>query len=164
MTCDAPPVKHETPRFRPVSRLLHLWWRFSRGMTLGVRGLVIDEAGQILLVRHSYVPGWHLPGGGVEPGETLAEALRKELAEEANITLDAEPEWLGLYLNDAVSRRDHVAVFVVRGFRQTGPRKADREILEARFFGRDALPQGTTAATLRRIAEALDGCTVSPRW
>ena len=51
-----------------LRRLLHLHWRFSRGLTLGVRAVVIDAGGKVFLVRHSYVSGWHLPGGGVEPG------------------------------------------------------------------------------------------------
>jgi ADP-ribose pyrophosphatase YjhB (NUDIX family) len=133
-------------------------------MTLGVRGLVIDTQGRILLVRHSYTPGWHMPGGGVEPGQSLEQALAEELRQEANVVLEGAPRLLGFYFNGGVSRRDHVGVFVVRAFQQTGPRLADREILEARFFARDALPDGVTPGTLRRIAEALDGETVATRW
>ncbi len=149
---------------RLVSRALHLWWRFSRGMTLGVRAVVIDAAGSVLLVRHSYTPGWHLPGGGVEPGETLLDALAKELAEEANIVMEAEPEFIGLYFNDVVSARDHVGVFVVRHFQQTGPRLPDREIREARFFPAGSLPEGVTPGTRRRIAEALGEASPASRW
>jgi ADP-ribose pyrophosphatase YjhB (NUDIX family) len=162
MTGEAPPVKRGG--FRPVSRLLHLWWRFSRGMTLGVRGLVIDGEGRILLVRHSYTPGWHMPGGGVEPGQSLSDALAEELRQEANVALEGEPLFLGFYFNEGVSRRDHVGVFVVRAFRQTGPRLPDREIREARFFARHEIPDGVTPGTLRRIAEALDGVPPAVRW
>ncbi|HWZ11350.1 MAG TPA: NUDIX domain-containing protein, partial [Xanthobacteraceae bacterium] len=72
-----------------IRRGLHLYWRFARGLTLGVRGLVIDAERRVFLVKHSYVAGWHLPGGGVEPGETLAAALARELREEGNIELTA---------------------------------------------------------------------------
>src|SRR5204863_10159664 len=76
---------------RPVRHIFFLYWRFVRGMTLGVRGIVIDGAGAVFLVKHSYVAGWHLPGGGVEVGETVEEALARELGEEGNITLTGPP-------------------------------------------------------------------------
>src|SRR5262245_21576612 len=94
--------------------VLRLYWRFARGVTLGVRALVVDGGGRVFLVKHSYVRGWHLPGGGVETGETLIEALSRELAEEGNIRLGAAPKLFGIYFNKRISRRDHVALFIVR--------------------------------------------------
>src|SRR5215211_9381836 len=74
------------PAYKSVlRRILHLYWRFSRGLTLGVRAIVLDSANRVFLIRHSYVAGWHLPGGGVEPGETARDALIRELKEEGNI-------------------------------------------------------------------------------
>jgi 8-oxo-dGTP pyrophosphatase MutT (NUDIX family) len=151
-------------RFRPVSRLLHLYWRFSRGMTLGVRAMVLNTQGEVFLVRHSYVPGWHLPGGGVEPGETLLDALAKELDEEARITLDTPPHFHGMFFNSGMSRRDHVAVFVVRDFTLTAPHVPNREIIEAGFHALDALPHGTTLATQRRIREVVHHEPPDAHW
>jgi 8-oxo-dGTP pyrophosphatase MutT (NUDIX family) len=147
-----------------VRRLLHVYWRFARGMTLGVRALVIDENRRIFLVQHSYVRGWHLPGGGVEPGETMIDALIRELAEEGNIEPMAPPRLHGVFFNDRASRRDHVAVFVVPDFRQIGAPVPDREIIAHGFFSLDELPNDTTAPTRARIIEVLGGAPVSERW
>jgi 8-oxo-dGTP pyrophosphatase MutT (NUDIX family) len=143
--------------FRVAQKLFLLAARVTRGMTLGVRAIVLDGEKRVFLVRHSYVRGWHLPGGGVDAGETLAEAMRRELQEEGNITATGSADLLGVYLNRKASGRDHVAVYVIRDFRQDGERKPDREIVETGFFRLDALPAETTAATRRRIREAIDG-------
>ena len=113
-------------------------------MTLGVRAVVLDGDDRVFLVRHSYVSGWHLPGGGVEVGETFREALRRELAEEGRIELAGEPPLHGLFLNSHVSRRDHVAVYVVRQFSQDRLPEPNREIVACGFFAAAALPEETT--------------------
>ena len=147
-----------------LRRVLHAYWRFARAMTLGVRALVLDEEGRVFLVKHSYVSGWHLPGGGVEAGETISEALARELQEEGNIEMTAPPQLHGLFFNDRDSRRDHVALFVVRAFRQLAAPVPGREIVGHGFFALDALPNDTTAATRARIIEVLGGAPVSERW
>jgi 8-oxo-dGTP pyrophosphatase MutT (NUDIX family) len=147
-----------------VRRLLHVYWRFSRGMTLGVRGLVIDGSGRVFLIKHSYVAGWHLPGGGVEQGETLVMALTRELREEGNIELGEQPALFAIYFNRRASRRDHVALYVIRGFHQSAPPQPNREIIAHGFFAPDSLPQDTALATRARIAEVLGGRTISERW
>ena len=149
---------------RATRPLIHLYWRMSRGMTLGVRGLVIDGRDRVFLVKHTYVSGWHLPGGGVEPGETAAEALARELKEEGNIELAGAPTQFGIYFQPTVSRRDHVVLFVIRDFSQPAPPVPDQEIMAHGFFPRDALPPDTTRATRARIAEVMAGAMVSPRW
>jgi ADP-ribose pyrophosphatase YjhB (NUDIX family) len=132
-----------------------------RAMTLGVRAAVVDGQGRVFLVRHSYVAGWYLPGGGVERGETCGEALARELIEEGGIALTGEPELRSLHHNRG---RDHVAFYVVRDFTQQAPKQPDLEILEADFFARDALPAGTTRATRARLAEMFEGVPVSAKW
>ncbi|MBK8457341.1 MAG: NUDIX domain-containing protein [Phyllobacteriaceae bacterium] len=146
-------------------RLFHWWFLLRRPMTLGVRIIVLDEEKRsVLLVRHTYVPGWQLPGGGVEIGETLADAVTKELAEEANIAASEPARLLSVHFNRHASRRDHVAVFLLTRFRQTAPRAPDHEIAEARFFPLDALPENLSPGARRRLREALEGTAPSPFW
>jgi 8-oxo-dGTP pyrophosphatase MutT (NUDIX family) len=147
-----------------VNRLMHFYWRFSRGLTLGVRAVVLDGAGQVFLIKHSYAEGWQLPGGGVEAGETLLEALTRELAEEGNIELTGPPALHGIYFHPFYSKRDHVTIYVVRDFRQTAPPVPNREIAAHGFFALDALPADTTAGTRARIAEVAAGSAGPERW
>ena len=118
----------------------------------------------MFLVKHGYVSGWHLPGGGVEVGETFRDALCRELAEEGQIELLAEPRLHGIFFNRHVSRRDHVAVYVVRDFRQDGLPAPNREIAACGFFGADALPADTTKGTRLRISEVLQGKMPGATW
>jgi len=152
-------------RLEPVTRqVLHFYWRFSRGVTLGVRAVVIDGSGRVFLVMHSYVAGWHLPGGGVESGETAAAALARELREEGNIEIDEPPTLFGVYFNRRISRRDHVALYIVRAFRQPAPPQPNHEIIAHGFFAPGALPPETTRATRERIAEVLSGREPAELW
>jgi 8-oxo-dGTP pyrophosphatase MutT (NUDIX family) len=147
-----------------IRRCFHLYWRFARGMTFGVRALVFDAQGRVFLVKHSYVSGWHLPGGGVEVGETALDAIRRELAEEGNIVFDGEPVLHGIFFNRHVSRRDHVVVYIVRSFHQASKPVPNREIVDCGFFEVKSLPGGTTQGTRRRIEEAVGNLPVSPDW
>jgi 8-oxo-dGTP pyrophosphatase MutT (NUDIX family) len=147
-----------------VNRLMHFYWRFSRGLTLGVRAVVLDGDGRVFLIKHSYSEGWQLPGGGVEAGETLLEALARELAEEGNIELTGPPVLHGIYFHPFYSNRDHVTIYAVRDFRQSAPPIPDREIVAHGFFPLDGLPPDTTAGTRARIAEVTAGKPASERW
>jgi len=147
-----------------IRTVLQLYGRLMRGMTLGVRGVVLDASGRVFLVRHSYTPGWHFPGGGVEPGENLADALARELLEEGNLRVDGTPLLHGMFRNAEGAPRDHVAVFVVREFEQLSPPRQSWEIREADFFPFNKLPERTTPGTRRRLEEILHGAPVAPHW
>jgi hypothetical protein len=127
-----------------ISRVMHFYWRFSRAATLGARAMVIDGTGRVFLVKHSYVDGWHLPGGGVETGET--------------------PQLFGIYFNKRASRRDHVALFVVRDFLQDGDPRPNREIVAHGFFHPNALPEDTGRGTRARVAEVFGNAPASDFW
>jgi len=147
------------------ARLFHLYFLLRRPMTLGARGIVFDRAANaVFLIEHTYVPGWQLPGGGVETGETMFQALERELAEEGNIEVTGSPQLVSIHHNRHASRRDHVGLYLVTDFRQTAPKTPDREIKSAGFFALDALPENTTPGTLRRIDEVLRGAERSEYW
>ena len=147
-----------------LRRLFHLGAFATRGMTLGVRGIAIDPQGRVALVRHTYVSGWHLPGGGVERGESAAEAMIREFREESEIVPDAPPRLVGLYRNVAAAPRDHVALFVLPAFTVLRPKAPDREIAACAFFPVEALPEGTTRATSARLDEVRRNLPADPHW
>ncbi|RKD66601.1 ADP-ribose pyrophosphatase YjhB (NUDIX family) [Rhizobium sp. WW_1] len=148
---------------RLFGRLLHVYFVLTRSMTLGVRAACFDRDGRIFLVRHSYIAGWHMPGGGVERHETVGQALEKELREEGNLMISGKPQLFQVYLNNHSSKRDHVVFYRVE-VTQTAPRKPDREIVESGFFAVDALPPGTTKATYRRLQELEGAVAPSSYW
>lgn len=151
-------------KFEPVlTPVFRAWWRLRRPVTLGVRVLCRDAEGRILLVRHSYAKGWHFPGGGVEAGETAAEAGARELAEEGGAEAVGALKLVGFYANHANFPNDHIALYAVETWRPCVPRDG-REIAERGWFARNALPAGVTPGTLRRLAEVFDGAPPSASW
>ncbi|MFN7167887.1 MAG: NUDIX domain-containing protein [Pannonibacter sp.] len=150
---------------RLTRRLIHGAALLRHAHTLGVRVLVRDASGYVLLVRHTYLPGWYFPGGGVDVGETLSEAARREIFEETGITARSEPVLLGLYHNRETTRRDHVALFEIAEW--TPPSRSpvpNAEIAEARFFSPLALPADVTSATRRRLDEIAGHLAPSAIW
>ena len=147
-----------------LRRFFHAYFLVVRSMTLGVRAVVLDAENRVFLVRHSYINGWYLPGGGVDLGETMEQAMRRELKEEGDIDLIGDAALHGIFLNSHVSRRDHVAVYVVRQFRQDRLPEPNHEIVECGFYDAAALPAETTRGTRLRIAEVLDGAKPIATW
>lgn len=141
---------------------LRQYWRITRPLTAGARVMVLDEENRVLLVRHTYMPGWFLPGGGIERGETMKAGATRELFEEVGVQATGELSFFALYANFREFKSDHVALFVLRSFDLTP--KPNREIAEFGFFAADNLPAGTTDATRARIREVLENQPAPEFW
>jgi ADP-ribose pyrophosphatase YjhB (NUDIX family) len=138
--------------------------RFRRAMTLGVRAMLLKES-HVVLVKHTYVPGWYFPGGGVETGESLGEALEREIREEAGAALTGPPELFAVYRNAKAHPADHVALYVCRDW-ETREKLAlpNREIVACELFAANALPDDVSPATRARIREVLGGEPPAADW
>ncbi len=155
----------------PWRRLLHpivrplyqVHSRLTRGATLGVRGLVLNDAGEVLLVEHTYIHGWFLPGGGVERGETTEHALIRELQEEAGVRVLGRPRLVTIHANHRVFRGDHVVLYRVEAWEPCAAAQQG-EIRQVGWFAPGALPHDISPGTRRRIAEALGGAEGSLHW
>ena len=134
-----------------------------RGLTLGVRGLVTDDQGRVLLVEHTYLPGWYLPGGGVERRERAEVALRRELVEEAGVKVVGRPRLVSIHSNEKKHPGDHVLIYRIDAW--TACEATSRgEIHAVAWHAPDSLPADVTPATRRRIEEVLGGVDPDPNW
>ncbi|KOF21265.1 DNA mismatch repair protein MutT [Ensifer adhaerens] len=149
---------------RVLMRLAHGYYALSRGMTIGVRAACFDGEGRVFLVRHSYLPGWHLPGGGLDRNETALEGLLRELREEGNLETTVPPTLVQVYYNRRTSRRDHVVFYRCDGVRQTRVKVPDLEIAASGFFALGDLPDDATPATRRRLAELAGSAAFDTYW
>ena len=138
-----------------------IYGRF-RPNTRGVKGIVVDDRDRVLLVRHTYVGGWHLPGGGMKSSENSLDALERELLEETGVAVAGDPVLLGRYGDHISGRNDVLAVYIVTAWSQS--LHANLEIAQAKFFPASALPKGTTAATRHRIEEWRGERPISRSW
>ncbi len=134
-----------------------------RRMTLGVRGMLVD-GDKVLMVRHTYVPGWQFPGGGVDPGEAAVDAFRREVLEETGFRVTDQPQLFGIYHNTRVTNRDHVAFFISRGFERGRAFKPGIEIAEIGWFDYRELPDDISGGARERVAEIFLGAAQSANW
>ncbi len=130
-------------------RILKISWFIHRPLTVGVRVILVQEE-KILLVRHTYQDAWYFPGGGVKRGETLEQAVRREAAEEAGVTLE-KLSLFGVYTSFIDYKNDHIVVFFSDGFSFTG--KSDHEIERVQFFSLSTLPEDLAPGCLHRVQE-----------
>ena len=138
--------------------------RFTPRVSLGVRLLATNAAGEVLLVRHTYMSGLFLPGGAVDPGESCRDAAVREAAEETGLTLESPPRMFHVYFNRALGNRDHIVLYIATGVRPPPSPIRTAEILGSGFHAPDSLPVDVTPATQARIAEVLHGAAPSDNW
>lgn len=150
------------PRLR--DRVFQSWFRFSRSLTLGVRGVVVDAEGRVLLVRHTYTPGWHFPGGGIEKRETAVLSMQRELKEEAGIEVARSAiRLLSVHANHTFFPNDHVLVYRIDDWTQGQPTSRG-EIAEVRFVDPLMPPEDVSPGTRRRLDEIFAGADTSDLW
>jgi len=135
---------------------IKIYWFFFRPLTLGVRVMLL-QGGQVLLVRHTYIGGWYMPGGGVKRGETLDQAARREAREEAGAELN-NISLMGAFSNFIELKSDHNILFFSDDFTLSG--RHDFEIAEARFFPLDDLPQDLWPGHRRLLGEYRAGAKI----
>lgn len=151
-------------RIEPFTRpLFFAYSRATRGMTLGVRVVATDGEGRVLLVKHTYLAGWWLPGGGVDRGEATQTAAVRELAEETGMIATLPPRLISVHSNERFFRGDHVLVYGVDAF-EVGERTSHGEIAEIGWFSPDALPEDAHRSTRARLAEIFGGVAASHDW
>jgi len=148
---------------RLAQRLYLAASRISRGMTMGARAMLIRD-GKVLLVKHTYLPGWYLPGGGVEAGESLAEAMAREIMEETGAVLTGRAELFAIYRHPSPPRRDHIALYVCRDWEEGAGKIADWEIVAAELFPLDRLPADAAPSTVARVREMVSGEPPAADW
>lgn len=138
--------------------LLHKYFLFTRPLTLGTRCVVLNSRQEVLLVKHTYVSGWDIPGGGVAPGESIQGSVIREINEETGYFLNNEPTLLGIFHNTATTNRDHVALFVSSNFERSGTKINKLEIRSAKFFPVNSLPTNIGDSSAQWISLALKHC------
>ncbi len=147
----------------PLYRLQRLVWRVLRPRTRGVKVMLFDDAGCLLLVRHTYgrTDQFLLPGGGVRPFEPPEKAAVREVREELSCGV-ADLAFVSTHISAFEGKRD--TVWLYRARVQGEVRVDGIEVEEARFFPLDALPDSTSPATLRRIDEVRGVRSLSEAW
>lgn len=133
-----------------------------RPTLLGASAIAEDEQGRVLLVRHSYMPGWSLPGGGVGYNEPPEAAAIRELQEEVGLNSSDVPELFGLYTRKVAWFSNVITLYRLRNAHIDF--RPNLEVREVMFCDPSSPPPDTQAGTLRRLAELTGKAERSPYW
>jgi 8-oxo-dGTP pyrophosphatase MutT (NUDIX family) len=123
---------------------------------------IVEQAGRIVLVRHSYKSGWMFPGGAVERGEPPASAVIRELQEEIGLTQSAPPQLLGAFVRRRLWATNLILLYRVRD--AVFVFKPNWEIRELRLADPAKSPSGTAPAVRRRLRELLGEVSQDTNW
>ncbi len=134
--CDSKGVYTMNFARRAIYLAARIYWTVARPLTLGVRVIML-RGDEVLLVKHTYQNSWYFPGGLVERGETLEEAVRREAYEEVGATL-GPLTLLGIFSNFDEGKADHITVFRCAEFTLTPT--PNSEIERFAFFKLTDLP------------------------
>lgn len=145
-----------------LNKLYHSVQKILNFATVGVRAMIFNQKNEILLVKHTYQNGWYIPGGGVKTGETVLDALLRELKEEIGLTVLSEPEFFGIYYNNYLGVNDYPVIYIIRDFKIESAKSNEIESIE--WFPINQLPNNISPGTKRRIDEFITGKTRSKKW
>ncbi len=118
---------------------------------VAVSALLFDER-RVLLAHRRDIDWWNLPGGGMELGETIEEAVRREVLEETGLEVEVE-RLVGVYSKP--QKQEVVLTFLCR--KVGGVLTETEESRECRYFVPDDLPVNTLPKHRQRIQDALLG-------
>jgi ADP-ribose pyrophosphatase YjhB (NUDIX family) len=137
---------------KSIYKIAKLKWYITKPITIGVRILLIKD-NKVLLVKHTYQSHWYLPGGGVEKGETLEQAIKRECKEELGAKLN-DINIFGAYSNFFEYKNDHIVMFICSNF--TLEETINSEIETLNFFDMDNLPKGISPGSRKRVLEYIN--------
>lgn len=149
--------------FKYLIRAYRVAQRLLGAASVGVRTLVISPKNEILLVEHTYIDGWHFPGGGVNHMEPMITAAKRELEEEAGIIAN-ELSLFNIYVHNIRGISDHAALYIVKDYTEKPQKQFSMEIKQAKWFALDDLPAETTASTRMRLAEYFERQAINHFW
>ena len=137
---------------RIIRNVLHKYFLISRPLTMGVRCVILNDDREVLLVKHTYISGWHLPGGGIDSGESAEDGVVREVEEETGLVLEDKPILLGIFHNKETTNRDHVVLFCSKISESVDLAVNTFEIKSLALFSLEDLPIDIDVATKEWIA------------